>query len=106
MKEYTDTPFWNSTNHRKIWDICFEDQYKEALENGSLGEDVKKEMLPMHSVLPAGIPDTYIETTEFDCLHDEGILYGHRLQKAGSDKSEVQAHADAYRVAVISIGTR
>ena len=84
MKEYTDTPFWNSTNHRKIWDICFEDQYKEALENGSLGEDVKKEMLPMHSVLPAGIPDTYIETAEFDCLHDEGILYGHKLENAGA----------------------
>ena len=84
MKEYTDTPYWNSTNHRKIWDICFEDQYKEALENGSLGEDVKKEMLPMHSVLPAGIPDTYIETAEFDCLHDEGILYGHKLENAGA----------------------
>lgn len=84
MKEYTDTPFWNSTNHRKIWDICFEDQYKEALKNDSPKEDVKKEMLPMHSVLPAGIPDTYIETAEFDCLHDEGILYGHKLENAGA----------------------
>ena len=84
MKEYTDTPYWNSTNHRKIWDLCFEDQYKEALENGSLGEDVKKEMLPMHSVPPSGIPDTYIETAEFDCLHDEGIRYGYKLEDAGT----------------------
>lgn len=85
MKKYTDTPFWNSTNHQIIWDFCFEDQYKEGLENGSLGEEAKKEILPMYSDLPASIPDTYIETAEFDCLHDEGILYGQRLEKAGAN---------------------
>lgn len=84
MKKYTDTPFWNSANHQKMWDISFGDRYKEALENGSPGEDVKKETLPMHSVLPAVIPDTYIETAEFDCLHDEGILYGRKLEDAGT----------------------
>lgn len=29
------------------------------------------------------IPDTYIETAEYDCLHDEGIIYGKRLQEEG-----------------------
>ena len=47
-------------------------------------DDFQKEALPMHSDLPASIPDTYIETAEFDCLHDEGILYGQRLEKAGA----------------------
>lgn len=84
MKEYTDTPFWNSTNHQKMWAVSFGEQYEEAFEDGSLSEDVKRETLPMHSVLPAVIPDTYIETAEFDCLHDEGILYGHKLEDAGA----------------------
>lgn len=34
---------------------------------------------------PQSIPDTYIETAEYDCLHDEGILYGKRLREAGAD---------------------
>ncbi len=39
----------------------------------------------MHSGLPQIIPDTYIETAEYDCLHDEGILYGKRLREAGAN---------------------
>ena len=31
----------------------------------------------------AGLPPAYIETAEFDCLHDDGILYAELLQKAG-----------------------
>lgn len=37
----------------------------------------------MHSCLPQMMPNTYIETAEYDCLHDEGIIYGKRLQDAG-----------------------
>ena len=84
MKKYTDTPVWNSTIHQKIWDFYLGDQKNEVFENGVLKEDVKKELLPMYCDLPAEIPDTYIETAEFDCLHDEGILYGQRLENAGA----------------------
>ena len=28
--------------------------------------------------------DTYIETAEYDCLHDEGVLYGKKLREAGA----------------------
>ena len=31
------------------------------------------------------MPKTYIETTEFDCLHDEGLLYGQKLIEAGAE---------------------
>jgi acetyl esterase len=37
---------------------------------------------------PGGVritADTYIETAEYDCLHDEGILYGERLRAAGAN---------------------
>jgi acetyl esterase len=29
------------------------------------------------------LPPAYIETAEFDCLHDDGILYTQFLRKAG-----------------------
>ena len=79
MKMYKDAPFWNSENHRKMWEISFGEQYSEVLKNGII------ETLPMYCIPPAGIPDTYIETAEFDCLHDEGILYGRRLEEAGAN---------------------
>lgn len=30
-----------------------------------------------------GLPPAYIETAEFDCLHDDGILYAEKLRSAG-----------------------
>ena len=30
-----------------------------------------------------GLPPAYIETAEFDCLHDDGILYAGPLRNAG-----------------------
>jgi len=39
----------------------------------------------MHSALPRVIPDTYIETAEIDCLHDESILYREKLREAGAN---------------------
>ena len=71
-----------------VWKLYFGDENPEAFEDaegGVLNEEFKKEALPMHSSLPAVIPDTYIETTEIDCLHDEGILYGRRLEEAGAN---------------------
>ena len=29
------------------------------------------------------MPITYIETAEYDCLHDDGILYSEKLRKIG-----------------------
>ena len=33
---------------------------------------------PMKNPLPEVLPPTYIETAEFDCLHDEGIIYAEK----------------------------
>ena len=39
----------------------------------------------MQCALPTEIPKTYIETAQFDCLHDEGLLYAEKLKQAGVD---------------------
>lgn len=75
MKKFSDTPLWNSKNNRRMWlyyctNLKAEDAYGAS---------------PMHSNLPQIIPDAYIETAEYDCLHDEGILYGKKLQEAGAN---------------------
>lgn len=75
MKKFSDTPLWNSKNNKRMWlyyctNLKAEDTYGAS---------------PMHSSLPQIIPDAYIETAEYDCLHDEGILYGKKLQEAGAN---------------------
>lgn len=75
MKKFTDTPLWNSKNNRRMWLYYCRNLKSEEIYAAS----------PMHSSLPQVIPDTYIETAEYDCLHDEGILYGKRLREAGAN---------------------
>lgn len=74
MKKYSDTPLWNSKSNRRMWSYYG----KNLRGNGIYAAS------PMQSALPQIIPDTYIETAEFDCLRDEGVLYGKRLHKAGA----------------------
>lgn len=73
MKKYADTPVWNAKNNRSMWRMYFRRQ-EVNLEEQSL----------LYCQLPEGIPETYVETAEFDCLHDEGILYAERIRKNGS----------------------
>lgn len=75
MKKFSDTPLWNSQNNKRMW----------LYYCGNLKAEDAFGASPMHSSLPGAIPDTYIETAEYDCLHDEGILYGKRLREAGAD---------------------
>lgn len=74
MKKFSDTPVWNSKNNKRMWSY-----YCKKL-------DIKNryDASPMYTSLPKMIPDTYIETAEYDCLHDEGIIYGKMLQGAGA----------------------
>lgn len=75
MKKFTDTPLWNAKNNKRMWSYYCRNLKIKDIYGAS----------PMHSNLPQSIPDTYIETAEYDCLHDEGIIYGKRLQEAGAD---------------------
>ena len=75
MKRFSDTPLWNSKNNKRMWAYYCKNLNAEDTYGAS----------PMHSSLPQIIPDTYIETAEYDCLHDEGILYGKKLREAGAN---------------------
>ena len=74
MKLFTDTPNWDSKANERMWDYyCGKDPEK------------RDKASPMWCDLPSALPVTYIETAEFDCLHDEGLAYAGKLKQAGVD---------------------
>lgn len=92
MKRFPDTPLWNAENNRRMW----------AYYVGQIGGADARDASPMHCALPRAIPDTYIETAEYDCLHDEGVLYGMRLREAGArvELNETRGTIHGYDVAL------
>ena len=75
MQEFTDTPMWNAKRNAKMWEWYLADTAENEKQNAS----------PMTSSLKEKIPPTYIETAEYDCLRDEGLLYTERLKCNGAD---------------------
>ena len=72
-KKFTDTPMWNSSLSSKIAPMVKVDNTKPEYVYYS----------PVESNTFEGLPPTYIETAEFDCLHDDGILYAKLLSDNG-----------------------
>lgn len=71
-RKYTDTPMWNSS-------------LSKYMAGGYLqGSDIENYVYasPIEGDC-SGLPPAYIETAEFDCLHDDGINYGRKLAEAG-----------------------
>ncbi len=72
MKEFNDTPMWNSVLNKSMWEVY--------LKNGDF--DMLKYASPSLATLE-NMPKTYIETAQYDCLRDEAIEYAKNLSKAG-----------------------
>ena len=72
-QKYTDTPMWNSTLSKKVGPIINPDPSVIPLAYRSTVEAQSH----------AGLPPAYIEVAEFDCLHDDGVLYAQLLTEAG-----------------------
>ncbi len=70
---FTDTPMWNSTLSKKVGPIINSDPSVMPLAYQS----------PVEADSHASLPPAYIEVAEFDCLHDDGVLYARLLQEAG-----------------------
>ncbi len=73
VKKYTDTPMCNSRDMGKYTRLY--------LPQG--GETSNPILHPMRAETLEGMPTAYIETAEFDCLHDDGVLYGEKLRQHG-----------------------
>lgn len=74
-KKFTDTPMWNSSLSERIGPMVKVDQNRSDYVYYS----------PVEAEDFTGLPAAYIETAEFDCLHDDGILYAEKLHAAGID---------------------
>jgi len=72
-RRFTDTPMWNSTLSDRIGPMTKVDKTHPNYVWYS----------PVEAEDFDGLPPAYIETAEFDCLHDDGILYGRLLAGAG-----------------------
>ena len=74
-RKFTDTPMWNAKLSVKMWHGYIQDGNAPDIAYAS----------PMEAESFGGLPDAYVETAEFDCLHDEGIAYAEALRGAGVD---------------------
>ena len=72
-KRFTDTPMWNSALSDRIGPMTRVDKNDPNYVWYS----------PVEADSFEGLPPAYIETAEFDCLHDDGILYARLLRHAG-----------------------
>lgn len=72
MQEFSNTPMWNSTLNRRMWELY--------LPTAPEPPDYAS---PMEAPSLEGLPPAYLETAEVDCLRDEGIAYAEALQQAG-----------------------
>lgn len=71
-KRFTDTPMWNSHLSDRIGPMTKVDRNDPNYLWYS----------PVEAESFEGLPPAYIETAEFDCLHDDGILYAKLLREA------------------------
>ncbi|MBE6570378.1 MAG: alpha/beta hydrolase [Ruminococcaceae bacterium] len=72
-QKFTDTPMWNASLSARIAPMTRADRNRPDYVWYS----------PVEAENVAKLPPAYIETAEFDCLHDDGILYAEKLRAAG-----------------------
>lgn len=77
MEKYTDTPMWNAKLNAQMWEMYLGTEEEiESIEHIEYASPIEAESLK-------GLPPTYMEVAEFDCLRDEGIAYAERLKEEG-----------------------
>lgn len=72
-RKYTDTPMWHSRLSEKMWEGYLPDGNPADIAYAS----------PMEAVNFTELPPAYVESAEFDCLHDEAVLYAQAMADAG-----------------------
>lgn len=92
IKKYTDTPFCNSKDLDKYGKYYYGDTYS----------DIPKS--PYDEDIFIGYPNTYIEVAEYDCLHDDGVLFFNKLKENNVNTylNEVKGAMHGYDFAINS----
>lgn len=98
MRKYKDTPVWDARRNQLMWNAYLKGQMPEPMEYAS----------PIEAASLEKFPRSYIETAEYDCLRDEGIMFGERLREAGVDVQlyEIKNACHGFETAVDSSITR
>ncbi|MBN2618936.1 MAG: alpha/beta hydrolase [Spirochaetales bacterium] len=74
VKNYNDTPNWNSESNSFMWELYLR----------NVVGDIPFYASPATSPSFSNLPPTYIEVSEFDPLHDEGVNLHNSLKLAGN----------------------
>ncbi len=72
-KKFTDTPNWNSQSNKHMWELYLR----------NIKGDIPIYASPAIAKSLKDLPPAYIEVSEFDPLHDEGINYAGSLKDDG-----------------------
>lgn len=75
IERYKDAPVWDKKKNQSMWSSYIEDINETDIQYAS----------PFYHENLTGLPPTYIEVAEYDCLFDEGRLYGRKLRESGVD---------------------
>lgn len=98
MQEFTDTPVWDAKLNRMMWQCYLGDKEPQPVEYAS----------PAEAKSLKNFPPTYMEVAEFDCLHDEGVVFCEKLKKAGvaTELHEIRGGCHGYETATNSLIVR
>lgn len=98
MKKFPDVPVCNGDSIRAYYKMCQPEKYNEKNDYRS----------PLEAASLEGLPETFMETAEFDALHDDGIAYAKRLKEAGINVTlnETKGTVHAFEMAENSSITR
>ena len=94
MKRFNDTPIWDSNCDKLFWDLYLKNHDLNQTKYASISEIESLEFFP----------PTYIETAEYDCLHDEGIWFAEKLKSQGIpvEVHDIKGTCHAYETATKS----
>lgn len=74
IERYKKAPIWNKKKNQSMWEAYLKNAEDTDIWYGS----------PMYHVSHENLPPTYIEVAQYDCLFDEGRLYGKLLKAANN----------------------
>lgn len=79
MQRFTDTPMCSTRAMRKYIQQYLPKDTELLWKKGKMREYFS----PMETDSVEGLPPAFLETAQYDCLRDEGIAFGKRLEQAG-----------------------